>query len=369
MIAPKNLIIGNLCKNLSDSVINADAKSVAVIGTKNRLNSAKILSSLAYLEEKIGHAEKFVIPCGEPKDIVLQEMAKNIGTDVIIAIGGGSTIDSAKIIGVLSLGKQNISEITGVNLVLDSKPVIVVPTVSGSGSEATHIAVYHKTESNEKSAIVSPKITPLTVIIDKTILTTVPKNIAAYSGMDALSHAFESYVSLNANSFTKCISLSALRNIIKNLEKSVNANDAEAREELAISSFLAGVADANAGVGVTHALSYPIESACKIPHGLSIATLMPYALEHKLYGNYEVSCSSDFIKSEQIIKTLGNFIKNFGLPKSLQELGVQKSQIKDFSQKAICLERLLKNNPKISVEQIEKAYLCAYEGKWKYSAI
>jgi len=206
--------------------------------------------------------------------------------DGIIALGGGSVIDTAKTISVLAVNDGTVQQFMGTDTV--TKPgvgVIVLPTTSGTGSEATRVVVIGDSQSNLKMSGRSKAYVPDVAILDYKLTTSMPKSMTAASGIDALTHAIEAYVSKRANDFTDLLALSAVR-LIRNSIKSAwhDGSDEEARKNMLMGSFQAGIAFSNSSVGLVHSMSEPLGACFHVPHGLSNAMLLPAVTKFSITG-------------------------------------------------------------------------------------
>lgn len=222
----------------------------------------------------------------EPTDLYVRaalELVKKNSVDVIIAVGGGSCIDTAKAVAVLATNGGELSEFMGNKRLAekDSLPLIAVPTTAGTGSEVTDTTVITNTSNNVKMMIKQPAFLPDVAIVDPVMSATSPKGITAATGVDALTHAIEAYISRRAQPFTDTLALEAIQLIMGSLRQAYNhGEDLEARERMAYGAMLAGAAFSNASVCLVHGMSRPIGAVFHVPHGISNAMLMPAVLEY-----------------------------------------------------------------------------------------
>jgi len=203
--------------------------------------------------------------------------------DAIIAIGGGSVIDTSKGVNILvSEGGTDLLKYSGAhNLPKPLKPFFVVPTTSGTGSEVTMVAVISDTEKGVKLPFTSYFLMPNAAILDPRMTQTLPPHITAMTGMDALTHAVEAYTCLGHNPVSDAFATAAIRKVSENLMKVMDSpKDADGRLELAQASTMAGVAFSNSMVGLVHALGHSLGAVCHIPHGLCMSLFLPYVLEY-----------------------------------------------------------------------------------------
>lgn len=262
------------------------------------------------------------------------DIFRQSNSDVIISIGGGSVLDTAKLVGArYTNSRKSLKQMRGYFRVTKSIPyLIAVPTTAGSGSEATIVGVVTNEITHEKYAIVSPKLIPNMVVLDPVITINLPAHITAYTGMDALTHAIECYIGRANTKETKRFSLEAIKKIWNNLEKSVNNPDnLNARKEMQEASYLAGAAFTKGFVGYIHALAHPLSGLYNTPHGLANAVLLPEVLKkydksinkdiHILYKElgYQEHLSVD---EERIflIEEIYRLNERIGIPKKIAEI-------------------------------------------------
>ncbi len=208
-------------------------------------------------------------------------MLKSKGCTAILAIGGGSSIDAAKVIAARATNPHKIVHMAGLLRVLFKPlPLYAVPTTAGTGSEVTIAAVVSDPSTTRKFAIMAPCLVPLAAALDGALMTGLPAPITAATGMDALTHAVEAYISRNRTDMTDREALDATKLIMQNLAEAVrNGSNVEARQNMALASFKAGVAFTTAGVGYVHAIAHNLGAYYHVPHGLANAIVMPYVLD------------------------------------------------------------------------------------------
>ncbi|ANG64012.1 alcohol dehydrogenase [Marinobacterium aestuarii] len=205
------------------------------------------------------------------------EQARNGDYDCIVALGGGSPIDSAKAIAILAKHGGQMRDYKFPRIVLEAGlPIIAVPTTAGTGSEVTRVTIITDETSDEKMLCVGIGFMPLAALIDYNLTLSVPPRTTADTGIDALTHAIEAYVSKKASLYSDSQALAAMSLLAPNLRRAYhNGADREAREAMMLGSTLAGVAFSNASVALVHGMSRPIGAAFHVPHGLSNAMLLP----------------------------------------------------------------------------------------------
>ena len=204
------------------------------------------------------------------------------GCDALIAIGGGSVIDTAKTVNILvSEGGDDLLQYAGAhNLKRALKPLFVIPTTSGTGSEVTMVAIITDLEAGVKIPFTSYYLLPNAAVLDPRMTLTLPPLITASTAMDALTHAIEAYTGLAANPMSDAYATVAIQKVSRNLLAVMdNPKDAQGRLELAQASTMAGIAFSNSMVGLVHALGHSIGAICHLPHGMCMGILLPYVLE------------------------------------------------------------------------------------------
>ncbi|MGI9287347.1 MAG: iron-containing alcohol dehydrogenase [Pseudomonadales bacterium] len=219
-------------------------------------------------------------------DVVNQGLAafKQHGCDSVLAIGGGSSIDAAKIIATLATNDIELSKLVGFGKVdAELPPLYAIPTTSGTGSEATLGAVITNSETHEKLVIGDTKMQPLAAALDPALMLGLPTHITAATGMDALTHGIEAYIGTWDRGDAKEVGRKAVKTVFANLRKACSdGGDAKVRQSMAIASFYAGVAINQVNVGSVHAIAHQLGANYAIPHGLANAMVLPHVLEFSL---------------------------------------------------------------------------------------
>jgi len=220
-----------------------------------------------------------------PTDVIVEEgarLARGAGIEAIVAVGGGSVIDTGKAIAILMTNESPINAYDGINLVKSPGiPVIAIPTTAGTASEVTSFTVVTDTAEQKKMVIGGQNVGGRFALIDPLLTRTTPPDLTASTGMGALAHAIEAYLSVAASVPTDINALKAVELISANLAKAVeNGDDTEARSNMLLGSMLAGFAYNSAILGLTHSLSHPLNVHCGLPHGVANAAVLPYVMEY-----------------------------------------------------------------------------------------
>lgn len=267
-------------------------KETRSFGKKALIISDKIMSDLGYVSECRDYLQKervestvYLEVNSEPTDQYVAdalEILNRENCNVIISLGGGSCIDTAKAVSVVATNGGYIGEYMGARKLAEIKPVphIAIPTTAGTGSEATDATIITNTSNQIKMMIKQPAFMPEIAMVDPLLTVSSPKSVTAATGVDALSHAIESYISRRAQPMTDMLALSAMEKIVENLRAAFeDGNNIEAREEMAIGALQAGMAFSNASVCLVHGMSRPIGALFHVAHGISNAMLLPAVLE------------------------------------------------------------------------------------------
>lgn len=295
--------------------------------------------------------------------------------DGLIAVGGGSAIDIAKSSSVMATNKGKIEEYFGINLVeAPGLPLIAIPTTAGTGSEVTNISILSDTKEQVKKGIVSPFLLPDVAIVSPIMTITCPPSVTAASGVDALVHAVEAYISKFASPITDALAIGAMKLISTHLPKAYsNPDNIESREAMITASLMAGLAFGNAGVGAVHALAYPLGGRFHIAHGVSNSLLLPYVMKWNKIACLErfrdiaealgekVDHLNDDQAADAAIEAMIRICRYVEIPQSLREFNIPESAISEMAEEALKQTRLLRNNPrKLSKKDIEQIYRAAY---------
>jgi len=207
--------------------------------------------------------------------------------DFLVAVGGGSPIDAAKAIAALANNPGKMSDFAGPNKIpRPGAPLIAIPTTAGTGSEVTQFTIITDTTRDVKMLIASPHIIPRVALVDPLMTLTMPQGITAATGLDALTHAIEAYISAKAQPITDTLALQAIRVIAGNLRQAwSNGENIEARTNVLIGALQAGMAFSNSSVALVHGMARPIGAYFHVPHGVSNAALLPMVIEFSIPGN------------------------------------------------------------------------------------
>jgi alcohol dehydrogenase class IV len=275
------------------------------------------------------------------------DMLKKNQCDSVLAIGGGSSIDAAKVMALAANNNKTPKQLEGKlkarNL---SVPLYAIPTTAGTGSEVTIAAVITDKEADQKRVVVDPKMVPIAAALDPELMKGMPAPITAATGMDALTHAVEAYISTSATTKTDVYAVAAVRLIMKDLTASYDdGNNLKAREGMALGSFYAGLAFTKAFVGYVHAIAHQFGAKYHTPHGLANAIVLPHILEfskpkiaHRL-AQLAIECElgdrseSDWVLADKFIQKVWDISEHMAVPKTLEAL--KAADIADIAKGAL----------------------------------
>lgn len=291
--------------------------------------------------------------------------------DGVVAVGGGSSMDVAKVVAVLAREQQSLQSMYGVGQVTSDRiPLMLVPTTAGTGSEVTPVAVI-TTGATTKAGVSSPVLLPDIAVLDATLTLKLPRAATAMTGIDAMVHAIEAYTTkLKKNPISDMLALRALRLLAGNIRSVLeDGSNVAAREAMLLGAMYAGQAFANAPVAAVHALAYPLGGHFHIPHGLSNSLMLPSVLAFNaptvgpLYLELAAELPDEYPQTvNDFIAWFEALINDSGLPSSLEAAGVPQSALPRLAADAMNQQRLLVNNP---VRVDEQAALVLYERAWR----
>lgn len=303
------------------------------------------------------------------------ERALAAGADVIVSLGGGSVIDTAKGMCIVMREGGSLREYQGMQMLTRPQtPHVVIPTTAGTGSEVTSGAVVMDKKQGQKIIIFEYFNTPRVAVLDPRMTAKLPPNLTASTGMDALTHAVESYVSQQRNPISDAAALHAIRLIAKYLPLAVaNGSDLAARGQMQIAALLAGWAFSNAMVGLVHAMAHSLGAVTGTPHGLANAMLLPHVMRYNRDEIPELSADiaaamGDSIEgldgeqaAETAIQAIEALIEQIGLPRQLRDIGIEKNVLEKCAELSLA-DGSIVYNPKIVVdaEEVLSIYLKAY---------
>ena len=303
------------------------------------------------------------------------EFFKSAGADSIIAVGGGSAMDTAKAIGIIIRNPEHSDVVSlegAVNTKNKAVPMIAVPTTAGTAAEVTINYVITDEEKVRKMVCVDPHDIPIIAIIDSDMMSSMPKSLTAATGMDALTHAIEGYITKGAWELTDMMHLKAIEIISKSLRGAVN-NEKEGREGMALGQYIAGMGFSNVGLGIVHSMAHSLGAVYDTPHGVANAMLLPYVMEYNAdstgdkYRDIAKAMgveSTDILSIEEARKAAIGAVRQLsvdvGIPQGLKEVGVKEEDFRKLAEMSM-IDACTPGNPKEpNVEDIIEIYKKAF---------
>lgn len=301
--------------------------------------------------------------------------------DTIVAVGGGSVIDLAKVTALLLAHGGPLADYYAVQSVPGPiVPLIALPTTAGTGSEATPVAVITDPSTEMKVGVASPHLIPRHAICDPLLTVGAPPVVTAHSGIDALAHAVESFMAarerpspelvlgrpqVGKNLLSDALALTAADHIFRNLARAVgDGSDLEARTGMLYGSLLAGIAFGNSGVSAAHALQFALGAATHTSHGLGTGVLLPYVMEFNRAARPDEMASLSSLMGGDAVSRVHALGLEIGLPASLAEVGVAQGDLRGMAEAAVGIKRLVDNNPQpLDVDALEAILDAAWHGE------
>ncbi|MBI9106500.1 MAG: iron-containing alcohol dehydrogenase [Spirochaetales bacterium] len=281
--------------------------------------------------------------------------ARTSGAQAVIGLGGGSSIDSAKVAAALVGNEGSIKDYLGVGLLpKPGLPILAVPTTAGTGSEVTYLSILSDLENETKKGFGTPFIMPKFAFLDPLLTLGLPPHITAATGMDALCHCVEAYTSANANDYSDAMAVKAIKLIGANIRTAFNDGaNIKARENMLIGSLMAGIAFANAGVTAVHAFAYPLGGMFHVPHGLANSLMLPVIIKFNAsamkdrFGHVaELLTGKTGVDWQDCIAEVERLSEDVKLPRNLKAIDIPEDAIGPMSVSVMDQTRLLVNNPR-----------------------
>ena len=338
-IVPGQIISGSGALDMAEGVLKGLGKKALIVTDKVMIqlgNCAKVEAALKNQGVEYAIYSEIV---GEPTDTMIENgltLYKEEGCDFLVALGGGSPIDSMKAIGSLVVNGGCISDYMGKVIDVEVPPMVAIPTTAGTGSEATQFTIITDTKKNIKMLLKGKVLMPSLAIIDPQFTMTAPPKITAATGLDALCHAVEAYTSRKSQTLSDTFAVSAVKRIFKYLPAAFkDGSNEEARVQMSVAALEAGIAFNNASVTIIHGMSRPIGALFHVAHGLSNAMLLKECLTFALEGAYDrfaelgrtvgvaADTDSDKEASEKFLAAVEAITKELETP-TLAEFGIIK---------------------------------------------
>lgn len=296
---------------------------------------------------------------------------KKSGADYMIAIGGGSSMDTAKAVGII-INNPEHSDVRSLEGAVATKnkcvPIIAVPTTAGTAAEVTINYVITDVEKNRKFVCVDPHDIPIVAVIDADMMSSMPKGLTAATGMDALTHAIEGYITKGAWELTNMFELKAIEIISRSLRKAVE-NDPQGREDMALGQYIAGMGFSNVGLGIVHSMAHPLGAVYDTPHGVANAIILPTVMEYnaeatgekyreiaRAMGVANVDSMSQEEYRKAAVEAVRQLSKDVGIPAKVSDVGVKEEDLQFLAESALA-DACTPGNPKdTSVKDIIALY-------------
>ena len=338
---------------------------------------AGVVESLAGLEVTIFSGAAVDVP----SSAVAAAVSAAEEPDSIVAVGGGSVIDLAKVTALLLTHGGPLTDYYAVQSVPGPVvPLIALPTTAGTGSEATPVAVITDAATEMKVGIASPHLIPRHAICDPLLTIGAPPVVTAHAGIDALAHAVESYMAareqpspelvlgrpqVGKNLLSDALALTAAGHLFRNLARAVeDGSDLEARTGMLYGSLLAGIAFGNSGVSAAHALQFALGAATHTSHGLGTGLLLPYVMEYNRPARPGELAELSSLMGGDAVARVHALALEIGLPASLAEVGVARSDLRAMAEAAVGIKRLVDNNPApLDTDALEAILDAAWHGE------
>ena len=345
------------------------AKKVLVV-TDSALMKAQVATKVTQVLDEAGVAYE-VYDKIKPNPTIenVQEgvaACKAAGADLIVAIGGGSAIDTSKAIAIIMTNPE-VSDVRSLEGASPTKhkalPIIAVSTTSGTAAEVTINYVITDTERHRKFVCADPHDIPVVAIVDEDMVMSMPPKLCASTGMDALVHAIEGFITKGAWELTDMMHIKAIEIIAKNLRASVKG-DRTARGNMALGQYIAGMGFSNVGLGIDHSMAHPLSAVYDIPHGMACAILLAPVLKFNAPATGEryraIAAAMGVPGTETMTQAVQQLADDVGIPRRLSELGVKQEDIPFLAQSAMA-DACTPGNPRdVTQEAIEEIYHSIY---------
>ena len=377
--SPHLIIVGiGALEEMAEETKTLDINKAIIVTDKGVIEAGIAEKVKAYLERESIQTDVFGQVMADP-DIECAEacieMTKKNAYDMIVGVGGGSSMDIASLSSVMSTNPGTVHDYFGENLLKNQGiPTVLIPTTAGTGAEAPAAAILTDKKANLKKAIVSPYILPRMAIVDPLLTVSMPARVTGFSGMDALCHAIESYTSTNSNILSDLFAKEAIVRIARSLRTAVVKGESlEARYDMSIASLYAGVALANSGLTAVHALGYPLSGEHGVPHGIANGLLLPHVMKFNALGNIPKFAQVAQFMGEKVdhlpileqakcsARAVKELCMDLPMPQSLGELNIPKEEIPNMAETALKVSRLMGNNPRnMTAKDAEEIYEDAF---------
>lgn len=376
---PRKVLIGTNSLESAETTIKGLGKKALIVTGKNVTKNGLVKILTDFLTNWDIRFELYNDITGEPTEEMIDAGVaayQQTECDFLIAIGGGSPLDSAKAIAAMTVLSGRLSDYMGVEIQGEFPPMVMIPTTAGTGSETTKFTIITDTRKNVKMLLKGDVLLPDLAILDPTFTLSAPQSITAATGMDALTHAVEAYTSRKGNTLTDGYALSAIKRIFQYLPRAYSdSNDQKAREEMQIAAFEAGVCINNASVTLVHGMSRPIGALFHVPHGISNAMLIKECLSFALdgcYGKFATIAKTIGVANEStpdeeaahaFLVELEKLCKHCNIP-SLKEYGIKQEEFNSLVDK-MAGDAMISGSPSNTIKEVTKEDLIRiYDKLW-----
>ncbi|MCY9852104.1 iron-containing alcohol dehydrogenase [Vibrio mediterranei] len=378
IILPSTNLLGSGCLSQAVETIHQQGFSKALIVTDAVLTQIGLVATIT--DQLVAKGISFAIYDGTQPNPTIDNVEQGLSTlvdndcDLIISVGGGSPHDCAKGIALVATNGGKITDYEGINKASKSPfPLVAINTTAGTASEMTMFSVITDESRQIKMAIVDQKVTPLVSVNDPQLMLAMPSSLTAATGMDALTHAIEAYVSVAANPITDTVALKAIELITKHLPTCVSdGSNLEAREQMAYAQFMAGMAFNNALLGYVHAMAHQLGATYHLPHGICNAVLLPHVQRFNVTANpgkfvdiaqamgKEVLGFTTEKAAQLAIEAMDELAREINIPATLAELGVNRDDIDKLSESTLNDVCCLTNPRQATKEEISEIFQAAW---------
>jgi alcohol dehydrogenase class IV len=376
--APKIICEQGGANRLGDVAVGLGISRVFLVTDAGLVKARLLDGALASLAAGGVQATVFSAVLADPPESSVQsavDAARAAGVDGVVGFGGGSSMDTAKLVALLVRTPQALPDIYGIGLARGPRlPLVQVPTTAGTGSEVTPISIL-TTPSHEKKGVVSPLLYPDVALLDSLLTLGLPAAVTAMTGVDAMVHAIEAFTTrLKKNPLSDALAIKALQLLYVNLPAAVSdGKDASVRENMLLGSLFAGMAFANAPVGAVHALAYPLGGHYGLPHGLTNSLMLGPVLEFNsaaaqgLYAELgrailpELAGTADQTAAVAFVAAIRARVAAMPYAQTLRDAGITQDDLQMLAEDAMKVQRLLVNNPRdVVYEDALAMYRMAY---------
>lgn len=376
-VLPTKIRFGfGISKELENEIKALGKNPIMVVTDKGLINAGVVDQVIGHLsDETRGNLVIFDEVEPNPRDITVQrayETAKSKGTGILVAIGGGSSMDTAKGVAALLTNGGVITDYEGLDQIKnDAAPLIAIPTTVGTGSEVTFWSVITDTKRRFKMSVGSVKIAPKVALVDPDLVAALPPAIVASTGMDALTHAIEGYTCKLSEPITDACGIYAIRYIAENIRNAVYTDDRDARAKMLLGSLIAGISFGNSDIAAVHAMAEALGGLYDTPHGVANAVMLPYVMEYNFVADTKkfteiaaamgenIAGLSERDAARKAVAAVRKLNEDLNLP-TLKEIGAREEDFEELAAKSEVNVSTDSNPRKITKDDFLKIFRKAY---------